>query len=423
MRLVEDLPKLPPNEGYLWAHPTGGEHATKYIGTEKLYNRLRAGELETLAVQPVVPLDREQFADMLQGDEHEVVIIDRLGLPQERKGIRGLAAGAIAQRTKLGKFDKRIKVTELVVHPDLRRRQIASFMLNRVTQLEDYGSGEPTELVIDTSVYRVEDWFREKLIEAGFRHADEDGSPAMWLPGNYVYLQGNLDDPAVVEQVLAPMPSDWNGHFELYPETDPQTQVFRAGQLLGKVRRIENPSRYDDEIDARIDDFKISDASDSELDVIEGLTRKQALIALLNNYQLIKTQEIPNPQKWGMKLDHLTPEVAREILDIYFKVGMGEAYKRERLEEEADHFAQQVPEDLASWGASEWRYGSRLTMHSKIWVIPDHRGGDVIRFIFDPNLEDPLLEEKPEIRAIETTFEERIARFLQEKGLGIPIQK
>ena len=41
MRLIEHLPRLPEGEGNLWTHNTGGEHATKFGGSEKLYNPFR----------------------------------------------------------------------------------------------------------------------------------------------------------------------------------------------------------------------------------------------------------------------------------------------------------------------------------------------------------------------------------------------
>jgi hypothetical protein len=287
MRLIDRLPELEDGEGNLWTHNTGGEHAMKFIGSEHAYNPLRASELRRLDDSPLDPIDHEQLVDMLQGYNQEVIFVDRHNLPEGKEGARGLVAASIAERSKTGRFDKRIKVVELVVHPDLRQRQIASFMLGRAVNLEHFGSGDPTELVVDTSTYHTDDWFREKLVETGFKHTDEDGSPAMWLPGSAIYSHANLDDPEEVEKLLEPMPDDWNGHLELYPETDPQTQVFRQGKLLGIVRGLIGSARFEDE--ERVADFMLYDAAGVELDLLQGISRDDALIAILNNYDLVKT--------------------------------------------------------------------------------------------------------------------------------------
>jgi hypothetical protein len=289
MRLIESLPQLPEGEGRLWTHRTGGEHAPKFIGTERTYNPLRANELHTLSGDPVTPINGEELEDMLSGNTHEVIFVDRQDLPEDKSGPRGLVAGAIAVRDIPGRFEKVIKVTEIVVHPELRDRKIASYMLRRMTRSEHYGTGDPTELVIDGSVYELEDWFTDKLSTAGFSHTTPDGSPALWLPGSplNVRYDVDIDNPSVVKGLLGNMPSEWNGYVDLYPETDPQTQVFRGGQLLGLSRSVEGSARYDEGTHERVEDFKLYDAGNEKLDEVVGLSRVEALTALLNQYHLL----------------------------------------------------------------------------------------------------------------------------------------
>jgi hypothetical protein len=290
MRLVESLPQLPDGDGQLWTHRTGGEHAPKFVGTERTYNSLRSGELHTISGDPVTPIQSKELVEMLIGNTHEVIFVDRQDLPRDKTGPCGLVAGAIAVRATPRRFEKVIKVTEIVVHPELRDYKIASYMLGRMARLEHYGTGDPTELVMDSSTYKIEGWFADKLSSAGFNHTTFDGSPAMWLPGNPLNVRHDIDinNPSVVAGLISNMPSDWNGYIDLYPETDPQTHVFRRGRLLGVSRPIEGSARYDENTDKRVEDFRIYDPSNQELDEVAGLTRTEALTALLNKYQLLE---------------------------------------------------------------------------------------------------------------------------------------
>ena len=130
-----------------------------------------------------------------------------------------------------------------------------------------------------------------------------------------------------------------------------------------------------------------------------------------------------NPQKWGMRLDSLTPAVVRDIVSIYIRIAHGADYWREYSDEEIALFAAVIPDDVARYGISEIRLHSRLGP-SKLLVIPDHRGGELIRFIFNPNLDDHEIERDPEaVQATETGFEEEVARYLQDTGLGVPIDE
>lgn len=41
MEILHVLPELPSNEGLLYTHPSGGEHAMRYAGIEAKFNPLR----------------------------------------------------------------------------------------------------------------------------------------------------------------------------------------------------------------------------------------------------------------------------------------------------------------------------------------------------------------------------------------------
>ncbi|MEX1112550.1 MAG: hypothetical protein WEC84_03735 [Candidatus Andersenbacteria bacterium] len=284
MRLLETLPRLPEGEGNLWTHNTGGEHATKFSGDEARYNVLREANLSP----PPAPLGREEFFEMLISDSHEVVVVDRQNLPEGNSGATGLVAAGVGVRTRQGKFDKTMRVTELLVHPDLRQKGLASFILGKLIRSEHYGSGELTELVFEASFFETDEWLEEKLEETGFRHIKHDYSPALWLPGNTSHFGNdvNLDDLGEIDKILAHMPEGWHGYFNFYPETDPQTQVFRNGQIIGLVQADEDSFRQD-EAEMFVRDVRLTDAGGAKLDELKGVTEREAITALLNNYELI----------------------------------------------------------------------------------------------------------------------------------------
>jgi hypothetical protein len=152
MRLLESIPSLPAGEGRLWSGNTGGEHLTKYSRVDEEYNPLRRNYLYTITGNPVGDIPHDQYIEMLLNNTHEVIFVDRLDVANNSENASGLVAGAIAVRTR-------------VVHPQLRRRNIASYILGKLQVLEAYGSGELTEMVFDTTQYGIEDWFLQKLME------------------------------------------------------------------------------------------------------------------------------------------------------------------------------------------------------------------------------------------------------------------
>jgi len=128
-------------------------------------------------------------------------------------------------------------------------------------------------------------------------------------------------------------------------------------------------------------------------------------------------RELP-PRLW-MRLDQLTPEVSKDILDIYYRTAFREDYTSDYLEQEAEDFARTVPEDLRKQGSTELRIGSRVTAHSKLQVILDLREGELIRFRFDSNLgPNPLAIKVAQGDEIGALFDSLVRQYLDHAGLG-----
>lgn len=284
MRLRNREPTLPPGEGEIYAHNSGFEHATRYSGIVHDYNPLRQAELAPLYARDtdLADISPEDFTDMLFTDKYEVIIAQQLDADHDQTRLVGMAIG---QRKRTGEHATRMSVKELIVVPEMRRRHIAGYLLVRLTQ-----NLSPTEMVVSTNRFVPEPWFIEGLESAGFRHTDSKGSPALWLPGQVWRGQANSQHEAAVENFERHMPHGWNGYGEFYTESDDSTQirVYRDHRLKGIVRPIENSRRFDETFDDDVQNFTIADAGTANLDTLQAVTEKEAIIALLNNYELIK---------------------------------------------------------------------------------------------------------------------------------------
>lgn len=282
MRLLERIPDLPHGEGEIDAHNSGGEHAVRYSGIEHQYNSLRRAELTPLAKPGVEMADivGDELQDMMLSDRYEVIVAQQFDVPNQGPRLAGMAIG---ERKKAGDWAMRMTVNELVVHPELRRRHIASYMLGRLTENLPFGA-PLTEMVVSTKKFIPEGWFIDGLESAGFQHTTRNGSPALWLPGQKNFAQGNLESPDFMKDAERHMPDNWNGYREFAPEGDTQVRLYREGQLTGIMRPIEETSHFDHVLRERVTDYVLSDRGDSPLDTVQEVTEKEALIALLNNY-------------------------------------------------------------------------------------------------------------------------------------------
>ncbi|HTB48872.1 MAG TPA: hypothetical protein VK712_02195 [Verrucomicrobiae bacterium] len=294
MRMLEQLPALPEGEGTLWTHNTHGEHALKFAGTERAFNPLRASELRPTDGSPITEIEHFELIDMMQGFDHHIVFVDRQGLPKDESEqppkASGRIAGGVAGLSVRDRCGMTIRVNELVVHPDLRGNKIASFILGKLSSFMMFGAPPLTEMTFDTSQYEVEPWFLEKLRGIGFRHEDPSGSPSMWLPGKIIANVPNLDlgSPEDIDRLIEKMPPEFDGALVLYPETNPRTSLYHQATLVGHLQRIEGTREYDHEFDQGVQGYRLFDARDIEIDHLEGVTDREATIALLNNYELVQ---------------------------------------------------------------------------------------------------------------------------------------
>jgi hypothetical protein len=286
VRLLEQLPELTDSEGQLWTHNTSGEHALKFSDEYKSYNVLRR-ESFVVPDSPsfeVNDISSRQFYDMLIDDDNEVALVYHVRRDEDQSRI--MIAGAVGNREEidsLGEYASRMVVRELVVASDFRKKHIASYLLGKLSQ-----DIPPTELVVDTAIIEVEDWIVPKLEQVGFRHNSAAGAPAMWMPAREASGYGrDLDDEKHIKRALEVMPVDWNGYWEFYPTTHPELHVFRERELAG-VASVMNPTvKKRDGHNGIINDYELKNADGKVLEVARDITKSQALIALLNNYNLL----------------------------------------------------------------------------------------------------------------------------------------
>jgi hypothetical protein len=121
---------------------------------------------------------------------------------------------------------------------------------------------------------------------------------------------------------------------------------------------------------------------------------------------------------YGMFLRHLTDEIIVEVLQLYERVVGGYAFLRE-IDGKVYSFQltlKQVQEGLRKSNVVERRFGSRLSMHSKLYLFEKYLIGDrVIYFDFYPNL-DGYEKQAGELAR---SFEKEVDDFLVKNKLAV----
>src|SRR3990167_2395298 len=118
----------------------------------------------------------------------------------------------------------------------------------------------------------------------------------------------------------------------------------------------------------------------------------------------------------SIRLESLTEEVLRRVIELYDETvgGHGLRYFNSGTLEYAK-------EMLTNRSSVEWRYGSRLSGHSKLWIQLNHRtclSEPAIYFSFGANVdESPGIRKK--VEKLESRFSRVVSDFLKEKGLAI----
>ena len=118
----------------------------------------------------------------------------------------------------------------------------------------------------------------------------------------------------------------------------------------------------------------------------------------------------------SIRLESLTEEVLRRVIELYDETvgGNGSRYFNSGT-------LQYVKEMLTNRSSVEWRFGSRLSGHSKLWIQLDYRtrlSEPVIYFSFAANVdESPGIRKR--VQKLEANFSRSVSEFLEERGLAV----
>ena len=116
-----------------------------------------------------------------------------------------------------------------------------------------------------------------------------------------------------------------------------------------------------------------------------------------------------------MKLSDLTYEILERVVKIYDKTVGGHG---SRLLHPG--CLDDIKKELQRGRYVEYRFGSKVTAHSKLWIICEflHKQGPAIYFSFGPNI-DSRYEDEKLAKKLKTKFEKAINAFLKEENLAI----
>lgn len=140
-----------------------------------------------------------------------------------------------------------------------------------------------------------------------------------------------------------------------------------------------------------------------------------------------KERESQPVENLGISKKDLMPRVMQRVIEIYAEVA-GSEMAAEYLEEYGpEYFCDQTLESFENGWPVEYRFGSRLTGHSKLCVDEawghndwDEDGERWIKFRFDPNLmpEERKGKKEADAEAIKEEFKRRVGEFLVAEGIA-----
>lgn len=128
-------------------------------------------------------------------------------------------------------------------------------------------------------------------------------------------------------------------------------------------------------------------------------------------------------RRYGMRLADLTDSVLVDVVQLYDRVvGIHKGPSPKRATSEVAGMVSRINESVANSGFWEYRFGSRLTNESKLFVEKPRRadGSDTVRFRFDPNVSGPLTGHPDEKQLIDD-FRDEVQRYLIEHGMAVEI--
>lgn len=128
---------------------------------------------------------------------------------------------------------------------------------------------------------------------------------------------------------------------------------------------------------------------------------------------------------FGVKLSDVTDQVLQSVVDIYFNVAEIKPVDWKQVTKEG------LTEQLLHSNGAEYRFGSKYSMNSKLWVrVADYLYDDegfgsdrVVRFAFEPNMDIRSDTQKLELQVKEEQFRKASSDFLMQAGLGIPLEQ
>lgn len=118
----------------------------------------------------------------------------------------------------------------------------------------------------------------------------------------------------------------------------------------------------------------------------------------------------------SIRLASLTNEVLHGVIKLYDEVVGGHGLRY--FDSGTLQYAKELLE--RSWPV-EWRFGSHLSGHSKLWIQRDYRthlSEPVIYFSFGANVDkSPGIRKK--VQKLEANFSHAVSRFFKEIGIAI----
>jgi len=121
-----------------------------------------------------------------------------------------------------------------------------------------------------------------------------------------------------------------------------------------------------------------------------------------------------------MRLVDLTGKIIEDVVKIYDKTvgGHGVHYLRSIDIEE-------LSKTLRSGQPIEWRFGSKVTGHSKLWIHPERSRIDdrwLIYFRFGANIDPGAGENEKLAETLAINFQKEINKYLEQNNLAIITQ-
>jgi hypothetical protein len=133
--------------------------------------------------------------------------------------------------------------------------------------------------------------------------------------------------------------------------------------------------------------------------------------------------EVLSPKSEPMLLSKLNNSIIDDIVSLYADVTSSDLAKQFVEEAESSRKLEYVQKIFGFSNAVEWRFGSSLSEHTKLYIKKaGWRGNDLcVVFFFDPNFgaSDPMEKRKTELIQMGQSFKEKVNQYLEDHHLAI----